>query len=195
MTVPRESPEFCETIITAARQFIPDDRLFTIVQVGCLDGYEGLYVKKGMKNCTRVVGFEANPYAKILEGVEPRRVAIGHYNGQGMLTAADQAGLSSLKDRGGHKLFVEVMRLDDALAPSPQCDLLIIDVEGTLLDVLAGGPETLNQARLVVAEVTNEQRAEAEKILAAHGLTFMEGYGYSAGSQANWFYGRTNGRT
>lgn len=187
----QESTAFCDQIVKACKRL---DGVYTFIQVGCCDGFEGRYVRARDPNCIGLVGFEPNQDVKPeAQDFDFRRLAISNFCGKATLSMADAIGMSSLMDRGGATCEVDVMSLDHFMASArvdPCSYVLMIDTEGTLLDVLAGAAETLQKTMLVVAEVTNDQRSEAESILAGHGLHFVDGYGYSAGSQANWFYAR-----
>lgn len=188
MGYPQESDEFCNEIIGVCRELFGEEQ-FNIVQVGCLDAYEARWVKDKMKNCSGVIGFEPNPNARDVEEIDFRRVAISNFNGKAMLSSVEHSGLSSLNDRGGEKVEVDVQTLDSALGGS-DCNVLIIDTEGTTLDVLEGAQESLKQCKLVIAEVQTEIREQVKDYLSERGLEYMEGHGYNCGPQANWFYAR-----
>ncbi len=173
---------------------------FVFVQVGALGAEEGLMV--GQIAGASVTCYEAHPVRAKEYMAEPRMsvltyssLAIGVENADSIFYSGPGTGCSSLINRGGETFHVKQARLDSLHG---QIDALLIDTEGTTMEVLVGAGDLLARTALVVAEVQltdlypgHARGPEVSEYLAGYGLKRNEALGYSVGSQANWFWSRS----
>jgi hypothetical protein len=165
-----------------------------IVSVGCGDGYELSNLHAGRK-----IGIDAHPEmsACLFGGDFHPGLAISHVSGVAEFWDGPSPGCSSLHNRGGKSRIVQVLRLDDFLwrMGVSKVDALLIDTEGTTLDVLIGCGKILDTARVVYAEVQFNQIypngklfPEVNDFLVSRGFTLTDPDklpSYDAGDQGN----------
>lgn len=190
-----EEPHVIAALIEVCRQ----QNVKTLIQIGAEDGYEGDCIRRAL-GC-RVVCIEPDPKcgpcSHLLEWHE---VVIGDNNDMTNFYLNAARGLSSKVPRADSLEILAVMpqtRLDKfcrvhAIKP----DALIIDVEGSTLDVLEGAGSLLEFINFIYAEVSHDktrgERADADTAdayLKERGFRrSMELPTYSAGGQSNWTF-------
>lgn len=191
-------------VITALTNLCRQYRIGCIVQVGAEDGWEAAEVARNIPGC-RAVAIDPDPECgpHPTGGMEWHQVLIGATDSlQQPFYVHKERGLSSQLTRADGKeerVLMPQQRLDtfcreQGLAP----DCLIIDTEGTTLDVLEGAGDLLSGVRVIYAEVSHDttrgMRAMADAVdgyLVARGFTRRESApSYCAGSQSNWTWVR-----
>lgn len=192
-------------VITALTNLCRQYRVRCIVQVGAEDGWEAAEVARRLGDC-RAVAIDADPGSgpHVSGGMEWHQMLIGATDSpQQPFYVHKERGLSSQLMRSDGKeerVLMPQRRLDtfcreqDHLAP----DCLIIDTEGTTLDVLEGAGDLLSGVRVIYAEVSHDtsrgNRAMADAVdghLVARGFARREDApSYCAGSQSNWTWVR-----
>ena len=194
----RESPDVVEALARLCSQ----QGVSWVVQVGAEDGYEAQAIA-GLTGC-RATALEADPRCRPCDGCEMHWVLIGEAD-----TAAtdfftyDDIGLSSRMkraDRAGQLAALPMFRLDTfccALGIEP--DALIVDTEGTALQVLAGCGDLLDRVRLVYAECQTDAVHPSsfwsvDELLVRRGFLHRLGHpAYTVAGQGNFCWVRPFG--
>ena len=152
-----------------------------IIDVGCANGGTAIYFTKAFPG-HRVYCFEPNSRMyDDLQAVESkhkqvtvRRVALGSASAEGVLHVTANNLSSSLNElnsdelnqtpaefqaalREEQKLSVRVSTLDEEFKESPVVLLMKLDTQGTEIEVLKGGVQTLRKTRFVLTEMNNHQ--------------------------------------
>ena len=173
----------------------------TLVQVGAWDGAEACAIKEGT-GC-RAIAIEANPAVGLCSpSLEFHHMVIGATNGMipfYVHTSSELSGTLKRDGWGGEPTILPMERLDTfcknrRITP----DALIIDTEGTTLDVLEGAGDTLNGIVMIYAEVQvshifpgDRLLPEVDGYLVARGFTQHLGPpSYSCGGQGNYTWVR-----
>ncbi|MDT7540302.1 MAG: hypothetical protein QOE33_206 [Acidobacteriota bacterium] len=150
-----------------------------IIDIGGADGSTTRYFA-GEFQRARVFCFEPNtrmlPALAALEAsnerVTVKRLALGSTRGESVLHVTANNLSSSLNEPDAEELShtppeyrdhfrleaetrVEVSTLDDEFEGHPRVLLIKMDTQGTELDILKGGPRTLEKTRFVLAEMNN----------------------------------------
>ena len=170
-----------------------------LVQVGAENGFEASFIQK--KTGCEAVCIDGDTRCKPIEGnVKYFHEVIGATDGPGMFYVNPNHGLSSQIQREEDPgFYVQEQRLDtfcekNGIAP----DALIIDTEGTTMEVLEGATRILDGVRMIYAECqTHVIRpgirllGEIDAFLVARGFTRRDGPpSYSCGSQGNYTWVR-----
>lgn len=184
-------------IVSALVALCKEKAITCVVQVGAEDGYEA----DAIRNATgaRAVCIEADPKCcRCSTGLEYHRVLIGAEDCIHNFFVHETMGLSSTLTRADGQeqhIAMEQYRLDTfCTLHGIEPDALIIDTEGTTLDVLEGAEGILGKMRLIYAECQDmvirpgvRTVAEVETFLAARGFVEHNDLpSYSAGSQGNY---------
>ena len=163
----------------------------TLVQVGAEDGFESREIAAAT-GC-RAICFEPDVRTgPISPGLEWHQQAVGATDGQVVFYVHKTSGLSGQLSRedGETKEMVPQTRLDTfCMTRKIQPDAIIIDTEGTTLDVLEGCGHILLRTKMLYCEVqTTVFRAgmrllpEVDAFLAIRGFTAHHGMpSYGAG--------------
>lgn len=171
------------------------------VQIGAFDGSEVAAIQ--VATGCHAIAIEGNSLCKpISSDIEWHNVVIGATDGSTVFYLHPTHELSGQFPRGdGGELAIscEQMRLDTFCRErNLEPDALIIDTEGTGLDVLEGCGLLLDNVKLVYIELQNavlrpgiRLRKETETLLEAHGLTEHKGLpSYDVGGQGNYTWTR-----
>jgi FkbM family methyltransferase len=176
-----------------------------IIDVGGFDGGTSLYFAEQFKDVD-VYCIEPNsrmlPQLKRVEEREPRihvkHMALGHARGRAHLHVTSNNVSSSinelnlaeigkqpavfqgwLKEEAAEQ--VPVSTLDEEFKDAPSVLLIKLDTQGTELDVLKGGTETLGKTGFVLAEMNNHemyknacQYYEVDAFLRAHSFKLVD---------------------
>jgi len=192
-----EEPAIVNALVELCKQL----NVRCLVQVGAEDGYEAEEIRKAT-GC-RAVCFDADPHCGPASfGLEWYQVMIGATDSMADFYVHAARGLSSPIARADgmeekHELFQR--RLDTFCAERGIVpDALIIDTEGTTLDVLEGTGSLINGVRLVYAECQTQSirpgmrlLSEVDACLTNRGFTRRAGPPeYDAGSQGNYCWTR-----
>jgi FkbM family methyltransferase len=178
-------PEFI--MVEMVRKLAKQDSI--IIEVGALTGAStekfASFVGKGL-----VVAIEPNPLCisllarrvKKLQNVRILNVAAGSRRGTGTLyvSGARGRGSSLIQQNAWNQSAVMIMTIDEIIniLRLPKVDLIVIDVEGSEVDVLMGCSSALELCRYFIVEVhhfvslTNEK--EVNLILSSHGFQMVE---------------------
>ena len=191
-----ESPEVITVLIKLCREYA----VHTVLQVGAEDGYEADCIRREL-GC-RAVCIEPDtrcgPVSHLLEWHE---VLIGDSNDVTDFYLHTAPGLSSrISRKDGKETLARVpqMRLDKfCRRHDVKPDLLIIDCEGTTLEVLQSAGPMLSFISIVYCEVQHDDShgprndSDVYAYLETFGLRKRDGApAYSAGSQSNWCFVR-----
>lgn len=193
----REEPHIVFALVDLCKQL----GVRCVVQVGAEDGYEAEEIRKAT-GC-QAVCFEPDPKcAPVSLGLGWHPIMIGATDCMTNFYVHVTRGLSSQISRAGgleEKVEMQQRRLDtfcleNGIAP----DVLLVDTEGTTLDVLEGAGALLDAVRLVYAECqTHEIRLgmrllpEVAAFLAAREFVQRTGApAYDAGGQGNYCWVR-----
>lgn len=194
-----EEPHVIAALIALCKEM----RITCVVQIGAEDGFEAAEIARAT-GC-RAVALEADDrcIGNAADGVEFHVALIGAED-----TAASTfyrnttSGLSSMLKRDGsgqEAIVLPQRRLDTFCAAFDlRPDALIIDTEGTTLDVLKGSTGLIDGVRLIYAEVQVEEirpgvslLGDVEAFLGERGFVRREGPpAYSAGRQGNFTWVR-----
>lgn len=191
-----ESPDVITALSALCRQYA----VRTVLQVGAEDGYEADCIRREL-GC-RAVCIEPDtrcgPVSHLLEWHE---VLIGEGDGVADFYLHKMPGLSSRVSRkDGNETLTAVpqMRLDKFCrrhAVKPDC--LIIDCEGTTLEVLRSAGPILQYVAVVYCEVNHDDSRglrdadDVQVLLESCGLRKWDKMpSYSAGNQSNWTFVR-----
>ncbi len=175
----------------------------TLIQVGADDGYESNEIREFM-SCRAIAIDGDTRCVPISPTLEFHHLLIGATDSTTPFYVHSTLGLSSELTRADgkeKKALLQQYRLDTfcEMHGDIEPDALIIDTEGTTLDVLEGCGELLDRMKLIYAEVqTYELRpgvrliGEVDKLLVAHGMTQHDGLpSYDGGAQGNATWIRT----
>ena len=177
-------------------------KITCLVQVGAEDGYEANAIREAVYGC-RAVAIEPDPKCKpVSPKLEFHEALIGATNSVVEFYLNSVPGLSSQIPRYDGveiRLTMPQQRLDTfcpkyGIVP----DALIVDTEGTTLDVLEGCGSLIDGVRLIYAEVQAQEirpgmrlLPEVEAFLAQRGFVWREGPpAYSVGAQGNYTWVR-----
>ena len=191
-----ESPDVITALINLCRQY----NVRTVLQVGAEDGYEADCIRREL--ACRSVCIEPDtrcgPVSHLLEWHE---VLIGESSEVADFYLHESPGLSSKVTRNDKKetqVRMPQMRLDAfcrRYAVKPDC--LIVDCEGTTMEVLRSAGPMLQFTSIVYCEVNHDDSrgprndADVQALLESFGLRRHEGApSYSAGCQSNWTFVR-----
>ena len=191
-----ESPDVITALISLCRQY----NVRTVLQVGAEDGYEADCIRRELR--CRAVCIEPDtrcgPTSHLLEWHE---VLIGDSDDVTDFYLHKMPGLSSkISRKDGKETLAAVpqMRLDKFCrlhAVKPDC--LIVDCEGTTLEVLRSAGPMLQYVAIVYAEVNHDDTRGPRNVEDVQAL--LESFGlrkhdwapsYSAGCQSNHTYVR-----
>jgi FkbM family methyltransferase len=197
MAVSHETDSVCRALANLAEEY----EVKCVVQVGAEDGFEAWYIHNQI-GC-RAVAIDPDPkVTSCSESIELYRCAIGAETRPVDFWCHEQMGLSSTLKRNDsmeQHLMVEQYTLDDFCTMQGVVpDMLIIDTEGTALDVLRGATETLKGVRVIYAEVQIKEfrpgvslLGDVDACLMAHGFVIRHGPpSYDAGVQGNFTWVR-----
>lgn len=190
----REEPGVIAALAELCRQY----GIKTLVQVGAEDGYEAEMIR--LEIGCRAIAIDADPRgAPCSSALEFHEALIGATDSAAVDFYVHQAkGLSSVylrPEESGQEIHVMPQhRLDTfcaqhGIAP----DALIIDTEGSALNVLEGCGDLLNGIKILYVEVQNSldrpgmrHASEVERFLAERGFVMRPGApSYNAGAQSN----------
>ena len=189
-------------VVNALSSLCEDLGVTTLVQVGAGDGYEADFIRASI-GC-RAVCIEGDSRQKaIVDDLEYHYTVIGATDGTMPFyqhPTPDLSGHFPRADLNEKMIEVEQQRLDTfcgGLDIVP--DALIIDTEGSTMEVLEGCGGLIDGLKVVYAECqTVETRIgirlldEVDDFLAARGMTQHEGLPtYDGGAQGNWTWVRT----
>jgi FkbM family methyltransferase len=169
-----------------------------LFQVGACDGYEA-YAVANKTGCKTVL-FEPDPLCSpMARGMDWQAVMVGATDCVTTFYAHSTIGLSgqiARRDGAETAMQIKQTRLDTFCEQNDVWpDALIIDTEGTTLDVLEGcGDKILDGLKLVYAECQHSILrpgmrvvGEVNNLLVAHGMALRPGLpSYDAGVQANF---------
>ena len=190
-----ESPDVITALISLCRQYA----VRTVLQVGAEDGYEADCIRREL-GC-RAVCIEPDtrcgPVSHLLEWHE---VLIGEGDGVTDFYLHATTGLSSKIQRHTKETLARIpqMRLDAfCRRHEVKPDCLIIDCEGTTLEVLRSAGPMLGFVSIVYCEVQHDDShgprndSDVYAYLETFGLRKRDGApSYCAGSQSNWCFVR-----
>ena len=173
-----------------------------LIQVGAGDGYEANCI--GNATGCRVIAIEGNTVCSPIQPeLEFHHIVIGATNSVMPWYVHKNADLSGHFSRGHNSEETtyqsQHMRLDYFCGVRYlEADALIIDTEGSTLEVLEGCGFLLDKLKVVYAECqTQEDRpgirllGEVDKFLVVHGMTQHQGPpAYSVGPQGNYTWVR-----
>lgn len=194
----REDDAIVGSLVALAKQV----GVTCLLDIGCEDGYEAerIYEATGCNAIGIDADIKCEPDSP---RVEFHHALIGATDCVGMTFYVNTAsGLSSQIKRGDSSERVRHLpqwRLDTFCREHDIVpDALIIDTEGTTLDVLEGATGILDGIRLIYAEVQHEPMRpgmrpseQVDDFLAARGMTRHIGLpSYRAGCQSNWTWVR-----
>jgi FkbM family methyltransferase len=191
----------CDALVGLAKEY----SVKCVVQIGAEDGYECNFIRE-QTECV-AVAIDGDPKTSPCSAlIRFCRGIIGGDNRMADFYINEQLGLSGKIGRGSREqhIAVEQLTLDSfceshGLAP----DMLIIDTEGTALDVLSGGANVLKGVRVIYAEVqTREIRPgvsllpSVDAFLVGHGFECRPGLpGYMADGQGNFTWVKVSNET
>lgn len=191
----RERDEVTDALVRVCRLY----GVKCLVQVGAHDGWEADVIRSAI-GC-RAVAIEGNTNCQPMSlGLEYRHAVIGATDGRTTFYLHKSPELSGNFQRDESiPVIVDEQRLDTFCgAMGIQPDALIIDTEGTTLEVLEGAVERLPGVRLIYAEVQHAPLfpggrllPEVEAFLSVRGFSRCEGLpAYGAGPQGNYLWVR-----
>jgi FkbM family methyltransferase len=196
-----------DSVVHALAELCQLYQIKTLFQVGACDGYEAYAVAS--KTQCRVVLFEPDPLcAAMAPSLDWHAVMVGATDCVTTFYAHGARGLSSPIKRGdGEETEMQLRqtRLDTFCEKHEIWpDALLVDTEGTSLDVLEGcGDRILNSLKVAYLECqTSAFRpgmrlvGEVDALLVAHGMTSHQGPpSYGAGdAQGNYTFVRMAGK-
>ena len=188
-----EEPHVISALIGLCKQH----NIKTLVQVGAEDGYEADEIRKATE--CRTVCIDADyKCVPVNNAIEWHYQMIGATDGPADFYTNVSIGLSSPyqrgNDHGEEKKEQQQMRLDTFCAEhgiTP--DALIIDTEGSTLDVLEGCGDLLNGVKMIYAEIQAyairpgiRPVSDVDALLLPLGFTHHRGLpSYDGGAQSN----------
>lgn len=162
----------------------------TLVQVGAEDGYEAWYVQDDI-GC-RAIAIEADYKCEPCSpAIEWHRLMIGRSDKRAEFNVCAIAGLSSAVPRNhGYETRLvhrQQMRLDTfCKLYRIEPEAIIVDTEGTVIDVLVGAGDILNTLKLAYLEVATDNSGDVDAIMSKAGMRrHMSTPTYESGDQAN----------
>lgn len=174
----REEPHVVAALVDLCQQY----QVKTLFQVGACDGYEA-YEVSSRTGC-RVVCFEPDPAcAPMARAIDWHEVMVGATDCVATFYAHPSRGLSTQLKRGDGdetEMQLRQTRLDTFCEKhGVKPDGLIVDTEGTTMDVLEGcGSEILNELKIVYAETQltpfrpgMRVVGEVDALLSMHGMS------------------------
>lgn len=183
-------------VIAALADLCKKMEIRCLVQVGAADADEAGRIHK--ETGCRAIGIEARDDAQCLSGnVEYHHAIIGATDGVTEFYLHPTSELSGHFKRGDEekRVMMQQWRLDtfcfnNRLEP----DALVIDTEGSTLDVLEGAGRILDNVRMIYAECQTEVLrpgirlvGEVDTFLATRGFTAHQGLpSYACGGQGNY---------
>ena len=190
-----ESPDVITALIKLCREYA----VRTVLQVGAEDGYEADCIRREL-GCRAVCiepDVRCGPVSHLLEGHE---VLIGDGDEVAEFYLNSSPGLSSKVQRRSNETLARIpqMRLDAfCRRHEVKPDCLIVDCEGTTLEVLQSAGPMLGFVAVVYCEVNHDdsrgQRndADVQALLESFGLRRHEGApSYRANGQSNYTFVR-----
>jgi len=192
----REEPK----IVAALAELCRERGVTCVVQVGAGDGYEADEIRK-YTGCRAVAIEGCSDAERVFSQTEWHIAVIGATDGPTNFYVHDNRNLSGqiARESGERIEVVEQRRLDTFCREHDiKPDALIIDTEGTTLDVLEGCGDLLNNLKVVYAECqTSVLRpgmrllGEVSEFLATHDMTMRVGPpSYGSGGQGNYTWVR-----
>ena len=186
----REEEHVVEALVALCVQL----KVTCVVQVGAEDGYEANAIL--LETGCRAVCIDPDPKCRpVSPDLEFHEVVIGARNSVTDFYIHHERGLSGQLRRGdGNEITLTMPQVqlwtfcqNHSIVP----DALIIDTEGTTLDVLAGAGELLESVNVVYAECQTYNVKAIDTVLSAFGLVQRAGLpSYDCGSQGNYTWVR-----
>ena len=187
-----------EHVVAALVSLCKELGVTCVAQIGAEDGYEANEIRKATG--ARAIAIDGDPKCKpCAPEIEWYERLIGATDSYVTFYVHKTGGLSSLFMRGDSAEEARQLgqeRLDTFIAARglPKPDALIIDTEGSTLDVLEGCSSLLDGVRVIYAEVQSVEirpgmrlLPEVEAFLAARGFTLRPGLpAYDGGAQGNY---------
>ena len=190
-----EEPNVVAALVALCKKY----EIKTLVQVGAEDGFEAEEIRKATE--CRAICVEPDPKCgPVSFDLEWHEVLIGGQNSVEKFYLNNVSGLSSQVFRGdSQEIVVEMPQIRlDAFCRKHEIkpDALIVDTEGTTMDVLVGCGSLLEFMKLIYCEVQLDesrglrgQAMEVDAYLTERGFKrSMELPTYAAGGQANWTF-------
>lgn len=189
-----EADGVCDALVALA----VEHGIRCVMQIGAEDGYEAWYIRDSVGG--RAVAIDGDPKTTpCTDDIEFYRCLIGPINTLRKFYVNEGMGLSTViprYDSMEQAIMAEQFTLDTICAMQDvKPDMLIIDTEGTALEVLSGGEETLKGVKVVYAEVQLKEirpgvslLTDVDTFLWARGFVKVDGpqnYEDSLGTQAN----------
>ncbi len=184
-----------EEVVSALAELCKKLEVKCLIQIGAEDGYEADYVRN--ETGCRAIAIEANP---MLSSYSPhleyhRGTVIGASDKMTNFFLHDNTGLSGHFPRNDGKekmLWLLQMSLESfcLIGGGIEPDALIIDTEGSTMEVLEGcSKQILDGLKLVYAEVQSKEIrpgirlvGEVDKLLTSHGMIqYLEQPTYGVG--------------
>jgi FkbM family methyltransferase len=197
LTVSHEEEHVVRALIGLAEEY----EITCVMQVGAEDGYEADKIRSATG--ARAVCIDGDPkVTSCSTNVAFYRCLVGDEDKMVDFWVNEQSGLSSKierKDQCEQHVVLEQYRIDSLCKTHDiKPDMLIIDTEGTTLEVLRGAGEILDRIKIIYAEVqTREIRPgvslfpEVDAFLVERGFKRREGNPeYMAGGQGNFTWVR-----
>lgn len=193
----RETREFAEEIARAIGYYCPPNPV--VVNVGADDGFEAEVIESMVSGST-VYRFEPCiwTWSDLPDTVKWSNLVIGATDGETTFYRMSDTALSSTYKRIGSTAEKrQQTRLDTwARLNNTRMDAMLIDTEGSTLDVLVGAGDLLASVSFICAEVQetklygdNALVSEVEEYLGRFNIVRVPG-GYPGGQQENRFYAR-----
>lgn len=187
--------------VAALIKLCKEKEIACLVQIGAEDGYEADEIRKAT-GCRAICTDPDPKCVPVSNSLEFHEVLIGGENSIVNFFINSVPGLSSKiarEDSQEMLVCIPQYRLDRFCEKYDiEPDALIIDTEGTTMDVLMGCGGLLNGVKLIYAEVQHSgfrgphgQAMEVDAYLIERGFKrSMELPTYSAGEQSNWTWMR-----
>lgn len=187
-------------IITGLISLCKKQNVRCIVHVGAENGEEISRIRRASGGKVRAIGIDADPKCVPVPNIEFHRAMIGARNGHEAFYL-NSSGLSSAIQRhqntGESKVMLHQRRLDTFCRENDiSPDALIVDTEGTTIDVLLGAGDILDTLKLAYLEVALDNsrglRANAKMVDLIMTAVGMKQYtplpAYNSGNQGNRVY-------
>ena len=108
---------------------------------------------------------QINIQSNAISNITVKEVAIGSFNGTSKLYKADSTINDSLKRISNTFQTVNIITLDNLLERIDMVDLIKIDVEGSELDVIKSGKNSLRKVREIILESRKEFESQIVEIM------------------------------